>query len=315
MTMIYTNDAHLCQEDRVCFAISITRIGGVWQTLLALLNGAALFPFDVRHEGVAKLADWLAQEELTTILFAPSVFRQLVATLTGAGNFQNLRLLHISGEAVYATDFELYRKYFAEHCIFTSGLGTTEIIPVRLIFGDKTTKITGRTVPVGYPVEGVEVFLLDDAGEDVGDGEVGEIAVKSRYLAQGYWNDPGLTRIKFRQDRDGKDERIYLTGDLGRILPEGCLIHLGRKDFQVKIRGYKVILGEVEAALCDIDEINEAAVVDRTDRLGNSRLVAYVTTATQPAPSISDLRRALSQKLLDYMVPSTFVIKKVEGTM
>ena len=308
MTMNYTNDPHICQEDRVCLAISITRIGGVWQTLVALLNGAALFPFDVRHEGVTKLANWLAQEELTTVLFAPSVFRQLVTTLTGAGNFQNLRLLHISGETVYATDFELYRKYFPEHCIFTSGLGTTEIIPASLIFGDKTTKITGRTVPVGYPVEGVEIFLLDDAGEDVGDGEAGEIAVKSRYLAQGYWNDPGLTRIKFLQDRDGKDERIYLTGDLGRILPEGCLIHLGRKDFQVKIRGYKVILGEVEAALCEIDEINEAAVVDRMDGLGNSRLVAYVTTATQPAPSISELRRALSQKLLDYMVPSTFVI-------
>ena len=90
------------------------------------------------------------------------------------------------------------------------------------------------------------------------------------------------------------------------MLPDGCLIYVGRTDFQVKIRGYKVILGEVEAALCEIDEINEAAVVDRMDGLGNSRLVAYVTTATQPAPSISELRRALSQKLLDYMVPSTF---------
>jgi len=308
VTMNITNGRHICHEDRIGLGFFLSGIGDVMDALGALLNGAALYSFDAKGHGVARLAEWLEKEEVTIFRLPVSVFRQFVSTLEEGENFTKLRLVHLSSETIYSRDLELYKKYFSQDCIFSSLLGCTEISPIGMYLGDKNTKITGRTVPVGYPVEGVEVFLLDDAGEAVGDGEVGEIAVKSRYLAQGYWNDPGLTRIKFLQDRDGKDERIYLTGDLGRILPEGCLIHLGRKDYQVKIRGYKVFLGEVEAALCEIDEINEAAVVDRMDGLGNSRLVAYVTTATQPAPSLSELRRALSQKLLDYMVPSTFVI-------
>ena len=276
--------------------------------LAALLNGAALYPFDVKNEGVANLANWLAQQELTTCRVPVSVFRQLISTLREGENFPKLRLVHPGGEALYPTDFELYKKYFSQDCVFTSGLACTEITPIGVFLGDKNTIITGSTVPVGYPVAGVEVFLLDDAQKEVGLGEVGEIAVQSRYLAQGYWNDPDLTRIKFLPDPQGADECIYLSGDLGRMLPDGCLIHLGRKDFQVKIRGYKVILGEVEAALSNIDAITAAAVVSREDEIGNSRLVAYITAATQPAPTISELRRVLSRTLIDYMVPQIFVI-------
>ena len=135
-----------------------------------------------------------------------------------------------------------------QDCIFTSGLGSAEANLISLFVADKNTRIAGSNIPVGYPAEGVEVLLLDDAQEEVGLGEVGEIAVKSRYLAQGYWNAPDLTKMKFLPDPDGTDECIYMTGDLGRMLPDGCLIHMGRKDFQVKIRGYKVFLAEVEAA-------------------------------------------------------------------
>ena len=113
--------------------------------------------------------------------------------------------------------------------------------------------------------------------------------------------------MKFLPDPTGADERTYLTGDLGRMLPDGCLIHMGRKDLQVKIRGYKVFLGEVEAALRGLDAIAAAIVVGREDGLGNMVLVAYVIAADQPSPTITEVRRALSQKILDYMIPSSFV--------
>ena len=308
MAMNFTNGCHICQEDRIGLAFSLSAIGGVNNTLVALLNGAALYPFDVKHGGLANLPNWLAEEELTIFRLPVSVFRQLVGILTDGENSPKLRVVHVSTESIFSTDLELYKKYFSQECIFGLGLGATEISPFTEFLCDKHTQIIGRSIPVGYPVEGAEILLLDDGGKVVGIGEVGEIAVKSRYLAQGYWNDPDLTRTKFLPDPHGADERIYLTGDLGRVLPDGCLIHLGRKDFQVKIRGYKVILGEVEAALCDLDEITEAVVVNREDGRGNNRLVAYVTAAVQPAPTISEIRRALSQKLLDYMLPQTFVI-------
>jgi len=235
-----------------------------------------------------------------------SVFRQFVSSLKERENYPKLRLVHPGGETISSIDFELYTKKFPQDCIYSSGLGTTEIT-IGLFFGDKTTKITGTSVPAGYPLEGLKILLLDDALEEVGSGEVGEIAIKSRYMAQGYWNEPALTEAAFLPDPDGGKEGIYLTGDLGRMLPDGCLEHLGRKDFQVKIRGYRVEVAEVEMALLELTSIKETVVVAREVSTGGQRLVAYLVPATEPAPSIGELRNYLKGKLPDYMVPPAFV--------
>ena len=282
MTMNYGNSHHICQEDRIGHVYSVSAIGGVREPLVALLNGAGLYPFNLRHKGVANLTNWLAKEELTIFRMPASVFRQLVGTMEDGENFRKLRLVRPGGETIYATDLDLYKKYFPQDCIFTSGLASSEISGFTVFLGDTSTEITGNTVPVGYPTAGMEVLLLDDDGEEVGLGEEGEIAVKSRYLAQGYWNDPDLSRIKFQPDPHGASERIYLTGDLGRMLPDGCLIHLGRKDFQVKIRGNKVILGQVEATLCDLDGITSAVVVAR--RMGQGITAWWPTSQHQGGP-------------------------------
>jgi acyl carrier protein len=137
---------------------------------------------------------------------------------------------------------------------------------------------------------------------------VGEIAVRSRYLSPGYWRQPDLTQATFRPDPTGGPERLYLTGDLGRRLPDGCLVHLGRKDFQVKIRGFRVEVAEVEGALLSLPTIKEAVVVAREERPGEQRLVAYLVPTQRPAPTVSVLRRALAATLPDYMVPSAFVV-------
>jgi non-ribosomal peptide synthetase component F len=107
----------------------------------------------------------------------------------------------------------------------------------------------------------VKVLLLREDGSAAGAGETSEIAVHSAFLAQGYWRRPELTEEKFRPDPGGGAERIYLTGDIGRRGADGILQHLGRKDFQVKIRGYQVPLNEVESGLLDIAGVREACVV------------------------------------------------------
>ncbi len=149
--------------------------------------------------------------------------------------------------------------------------------------------------------------MLDEQGEEVGFDQIGEIAVRSRYLSTGYWQDPSLTAAKFVVDPSKPNERMYLTGDLGRMTPDGCLYHLGRKDFQVKIRGYRVEVAEVETALRQHEKIKEVAVVGRSDPSGNSRLVAYVVPAVKIETSASTLRQFLSQKLPDYMIPASFI--------
>jgi acyl carrier protein len=202
----------------------------------------------------------------------------------------------------------LYKQVFPSTCILFNGLATTETgTEFRRYFIDQTTPIGEPRVPVGYAVEGTEVLVLDESGRAVDDDCEGEIVVKSRYLSPGYWQRPALTREKFRPDANGGEERLYYTGDVGVRRSDGCLLHLGRKDFQVQIKGHRIEVAEVEAALLAIPAIEEAVVVARADELGELRLVAYVVSAGQAAPTVSALRRALQTCLPSSMIPDSFV--------
>ncbi len=161
---------------------------------------------------------------------------------------------------------------------------------------------------MGFPLDDNKVLLLNEDGQEVGFNQVGEITVKSRYLALGYWGKPELTREAFHPDPAGADQRIYRMGDLGRRLPNGCLELLGRKDSQVKIRGYRVEVAEIEMQLLELDTVKRVAVVAQIDVSGNQRLVAYIVPGDQPAPTTSELRRILAEKLPVYMIPSAFVM-------
>jgi len=129
----------------------------------------------------------------------------------------------------------------------------------------------------------------------------------SRYMSLGYWRDPDRTRAAFLPDPDGGDARIYLTGDLGRRTPDGILLHVGRKDSQAKIRGFRVDVVEIENTLRTIAGVRDAVVVPREIAPGEPRLVAYYTATTNAAMPVSALRAALAQALPDYMIPSAFV--------
>jgi acyl-coenzyme A synthetase/AMP-(fatty) acid ligase/acyl carrier protein len=185
-------------------------------------------------------------------------------------------------------------------------LGTTETLTFRSYFVDHETHISEAVVPVGYAVPDHEVLLLNERGEPVTEGTIGDMAVRSRYLSPGYWRDGEMTCEAFVPDPLDPDLRIYRTGDLGRFRADGCLEYLGRKDFQVKIRGHRVETAEVEAALLDVDGVRETAVLaERSNE--RDRLVAYVVPATHAALDASAARRALATRLPEYMVPTAYV--------
>lgn len=307
LAMIHTNDLHITLNDRLTLLHSWSVNACVPHLLGALLNGACLFPFDPRLGGGERLARWLRQEEVTIYHSVPMVFRQMATTLTRAAAFPFLRAIVLSGAPMTAKDVELYRRHFPSECVLLQMIGTTETGWLRRYFIDKASQIPIGPVPIGYPVQDTEVVLLDEDGGEAGFGQVGEIAVKSRYLASGYWGKPALTRAKFSPCPDGGDRRIYLTGDLGRMEGDGCLFHLGRKDFQVKVRGYRVETGEVEAALLEYPAINEVAAIGQKMSSGDTQLVAYFVPAEGCAPTVTDLRAFLGEKLPDYMIPSGFM--------
>jgi amino acid adenylation domain-containing protein len=305
---IYTNGLHICADDRLSLVYSFCVNAGNHDMFNALLNGASLFPLNIREEGIAPLSTWLIQNRVTYLHAAPTVFRHFVGNLTGNESFPHLRLIRLGGESVYKRDVELYKRHFPQDCFLVNRLGSTETGTIRWYFIDKGTDVTSNIVPVGYPVEDNEILLIDETVEKDGAGAVGEIAVRSRYLSPGYWRRSDLTQAVFLPDPHGGDERIYRTGDLGRMLPDGCLIHLGRKDFQVKIKGYRIEVGEVEMALLDLPIVKEAAVVAARDRSGDQRLVAYVAPKGETTPTVSTLRRTLATRLPEFMIPSVFVI-------
>ena len=273
----------------------------------SLLNGAGSYPWDVKEEGLEHLAEWLIEQEITVYRSGPRVFRHFVKTLNGKIHFSKLRVIILAGEPVHSADIELYKKHFSSDCLLINTLGTHEVGPFRMYVIDKKTHIAHGNVAVGYEIHGKEVVLLDDNRQVVGFNRVGEIAVKSRYLSPGYWRRPDLTQTRFIPDPNGGDERIYLTGDLGRMSPDGCLEHLGRKDFQVKVNGFRVDVSEVEKVLLNYPGVSEAVVNAREDRSGETQLVAYVVLLGDHAPTVSGLRKFLKEKLPDYMIPAGFV--------
>ena len=309
--MIYTNGYHIRLDDRFALLYSFITNAGAHEIFSGLLNGASLHPFDFKKEGLTRLTDWMVEEAVTIYSSVPTLYRRLATSLSGNETFPHLRLLKMVGEPVYRRDVDLFREKFSRDCIFINRLGSTETGTIRWYFVDHETSFEGTHVPVGHAIPDNEVLVLGKDLKPAPVNEVGEIAVKSRFLSPGYWRKPELTEAAFFPDPSGGDERIYRTGDLGRMLPDGRLVHVGRKDHQVKIKGYRIEVAEIETALLDLSSVKETVVLPKKDKVENLQLVAYYVPSSEGAPTVSSLRRALGKKLPNYMIPSVFI--KMDG--
>ncbi|MGV0042255.1 AMP-binding enzyme, partial [Mycobacterium colombiense] len=159
--------------------------------------------------------------------------------------------------------------------------------------------------PIGSPVTRAAFFVLDQWLRPVPAGVVGELYLGGEGVGVGYWRRPGLTASRFIACPFGEPgTRMYRTGDLVCWGPDGQLRYFGRADEQVKVRGYRIELGEIRTALTELDGVEQAAVLIREDRVGDKRVVGYVTGAADPA----DIRARLGQRLPTYMVPAAVVV-------
>ena len=293
--------------DRISGLHSPAFLAGVRDIVNALLSGATLLPFDLRRAGFRALAGWIAKERITVLGGVVTTIRHLLASLGPEARFPSVRLVHLYSEPLYRHDVERLRQCFRPDCVFITTYGASEVSPIVEYRIDQDTPLPAGRVPAGYVVGGVEMVLLDDDGRPVGTGEVGEVVVRSPTLSSGYWRRPDLTRAMFLPDPADSPMRLYRTGDIGRLRADGCLEVLGRRDHQVKVRGYRVHPGEIEAALVEHPAIHEAVVTAWPDADGGTRLAAYVVPHASPGPYAGVLRRYLQARLPAYMVPSSFV--------
>jgi amino acid adenylation domain-containing protein len=302
-----TNTLLISPQDRVVFLYSCSALGGILCIFYTLLNGASLYSFDVKEQGLTNLVNWLIESEITIYHSFTTLFRHFVDTLTGAEKFPKIRLVKLGGEATLIRDVENYKKYFPADSILYASLGATEAGTFCNFIINQNTKLENSAVPIGYPVQDMEVVLLDENGAKVENGNIGEIAIRSEYLALGYWQKPELTKTVFLSDIQNRKKRIYRTGDLGCIQTDGCLVHKGRKDFQVKIRGFRIEVAEIEMELLKITNIKEAVVIATEDTPENKRLIAYLVAKQKPTPTTKQIRTFLQDKLPEYMLPSGLI--------
>jgi len=308
----YRKTIHLSSSDRLTLLSSYSFDAAIIDIFAALLNGATLCLFDLKQENFTSLATWLNQEKITIYHSTPTVYRQLIDILNENSQavrteLDSIRLVVLGGEAALTTDFESYKKYFAPDCLLVNLMGCSESSFNFQYTLNKETELSDRgLLPVGYPVPETELLLLDEAGNPALDS--GEIAIRSPYIALGYWQNPELTKVVFLPDPEGRKQCIYRSGDLGRLRTDGVLEFLGRKDFQVKIRGFRVELGELEATLGQHPKVLSSVATSSKESPGNPYLVAYIVPDRQRVPTISELRSFLSERLPDYMMPSAFVM-------
>jgi sugar O-acyltransferase (sialic acid O-acetyltransferase NeuD family) len=307
-TMCLTNELFFSPSDRVTWLHSPSFGSSVMDIYCSLTNGAALYPWDPKVQGFNGMAEWLIGEKMTTLQWLPSAFRQFMRTVPDSLKFQDIRIAIMAGEPLTIREVDLFRHHFAVGSHLVNQAGTAESYNYYLYRVDHHIPIEDANVAAGYPVSpDRKLLLLDDAHNEVPQGRIGEIAIKSDYMSGGYWRNDLETQAKFI--RIGNDDvPVYLTGDLGKIELDGCLIHLGRKDFQFKIRGCRIEPAEIESLLTRAPGIADCACWFAKNRLGEDQLVGYVVPKIPGDFNQSEVENFLGAQLPGYMVPKIYIL-------
>ena len=304
----YTEELHINPGDKVALFSSYSHSAGGIDIFSMLLNGGTIYPFDLKSEGdMRKVADWLMAEGITIFHSVPTVYRYCTDTLREGERFGRVRLVVLGGESLSPQDLDRLRRYFEKDCILVNMFGATEVIIGTFNLANQETEITRAQVPIGYPVEEVKIYLINEQNQEAPVYGIGEIVYESEYLALDYLNLPEKSAAAYVPNPLTGTGRVFLSGDLGRRLPDGRIEFLGRKDFQVKIRGYRIELEEIEAALDQIPGIRKSVVAQFKKAEDEHYLAAYYLTSGENHPEPVELRRLLGRKLPEYMIPSYFI--------
>jgi acyl-coenzyme A synthetase/AMP-(fatty) acid ligase len=295
-----TNSCHLNADDRIVLLNTAGTVVGIRNIFAALLNGAGLFIADPRSIGIHGVLRTMQYQRITFCNAVPTLLREFLKA-KDAKPFANLRVLRLGGEAIRARDIALLRTILPSSCYIQLSYGLTESASILQWFASANWSSDGPRMPCGYSVPEQSIWLSQ---EDGAPASCGELIVKSRYLALGYWQNGALQQRSFEQDSDDPSLRILRTGDLVQLRDDGLLEIVGRKDRQVKINGLPVNPAEVEDALCRCDGVSEAVVISRQNQ-DVATLIAYVVSSRPSDESfVRGLRTAVAGHLPGYMRPA-----------
>ncbi|MBD2816128.1 amino acid adenylation domain-containing protein, partial [Xenorhabdus sp. Flor] len=270
----------------------------IWECCMALLSGACLHLASriALLPGVA-LLETLEIQAITHVLLPPAALAAL-DTIPAT-----LETLLVGGEACPSSQV----KRWATERRMINAYGPTESTVCSAMYLCNSQE--EGAPPIGHPIANTQIYILDPHGQPVPLDAIGEIYIAGVGVARGYLNRPELTAERFLPDPFSADPgaRMYKTGDLGRWRSDGNIDYLGRNDFQVKLRGFRIEPGEIEAKLMQCHGVKDAVVLVREDEPNQKRLVAYLCPLAGGELIPAELRQQLAQHLADYMLPSAFV--------
>jgi acyl-coenzyme A synthetase/AMP-(fatty) acid ligase/thioesterase domain-containing protein len=298
----FTNTCHLNADDRFVLLSSTGTIAGIRDIFSALLNGATLViaePSRVGFDGILRAMD---REQVTICYALPALLHSLLHLEGAASAFRHVRILRLGGDIVWERDITLFRAMAPPACHILIGYGSTEAPTLFQWFIPRNWSGNGSRVPCGRLLPDVSVALVDERGMTSPSGEIGELIVRSRHLALGYWQDGHLQREILE---DAASPSFMKSGDLLRLRDDGLAELVGRTSRLVKIRGQRIDPGEIESVVRGIDQVVEAAVVVRTED-GNTLGLDVFVVPRDPAtpPRIDDIRAVMARRLPAHMVPN-----------
>jgi thioesterase domain-containing protein/acyl carrier protein len=304
------NAAHINADDRFLTLASLCTIVGVRDTLTALLAGACIHLLDPQRAGAREIVSVIRAEAITIVFAFPALLRSVIPH-GGERAPDALRLVRIGGDTTLWSDIDLLRGWLAPEAAIQLIYAATEA-PMMQWFVDASCRADDPRIPIGYPLPGNRLALIDERGDDTPPGEVGELIVDSPYVALGVWVD-GRCVAGGGESHGAPAHRLFRTGDLVRQRPDGMLERIGRQDRQIKIRGVRVDLEGVEAVLRrhplvrDVGALARPAV-DASGADGGGTLVAYVSARDGAHAGLLDDLKALMRSLPPPMRPGRFYL-------
>ncbi len=300
---------HIDREDNIAFKTSISFTDSIWEIFFPLLNGAKICIInDYEVKDPKKLYLFLKDNNIAITQFVPSmlkVFLDFIEINNITNPLPNLKWIFNGGEHITVSIAKKFNSLLHITKIANIYGMTESAVYATCFIIDKNLGDNLESISIGKPIWNTKVYILNENNELCGIGQKGEICISGISLAKGYFNKPKLTRDKFISNIIENDT-IYRTGDIGALCSDGNIAYFGRLDNQIKIRGSRVEICEVEKNILMFNGIEEAVVINKKDKFDENVLICFLTNNI----NISKLRTFLLNRLPDYMIPQHFILVK-----
>lgn len=280
----------------------------VWDTIGALFYGAELYLLSAEERvSVEEFASAIERTGTTIITILPTIFfNQLASYLSDEGfhKLAKVRIITVAGEALYGEQVRAFQRKFGNQIDIVNVYGPTECT-----VATATHRISERVpehvvnIPIGKPIHNYKVYIVNEEQQLCPAGVPGEVYIATPALAKGYLNQPERTEQAFIENPFAIGEKIYKSGDIAKLLDTGLLEYVGRSDSQLKIRGHRIEIGEIEDHFARLDQIQNVAVIPKKESDGQNMLVGYFTSKDGSTLSVTDIKAELTEKLPSYFVP------------